>query len=145
MTQSSHKRKKTSTRDDYAVRATQTDPPPRFIEGQDSPEVLVRTISCFPAHHPLWLQASYWYDMNSVFARVCESAAGDHHHESRLFNANAVIPRVSLTHEAAYLEKMVRTLFNLTVPQLEFDQGKSSIRKVQNTVGLKTVSVAVIR
>ena len=83
--------------------------------------------------------------MNSVFACVGKFAARDHHHQSRLIYANAVVLRIRLAHKIANLEKMACALFDLTVPQLEFNQGKASIWEMQNTVGLKSVSVAVIR
>ena len=83
--------------------------------------------------------------MNSVLARVGEPAAGDHHHESRLVNANAVVPFIRLAHKVAYLEKVACTFFDLTVSQLEFNQGKASVREVQDAVGLKTVPVSIIR
>ena len=81
--------------------------------------------------------------MNSVLARIGEPTAGDHHHESRLVNANTVVPCIRFAHKVAYLGKVACTLFDLTVSQLEFNQGKASVRKVQDVVGLKTVPVSI--
>ena len=105
----------------------------------------MRVAIAFAAGTMSRLKTSDRYDMNSVFARVGKFAARDHHHQSRLIYANAVVFRVRLAHKIANLEKMACALFDLTVPQLEFNQGKASIWEMQNTVGLKSVSVAVIR
>ncbi len=83
--------------------------------------------------------------MNPVTAREGEFAACNHHHQSWLVYVNAVVLRVRFAHEVAYLDEMARSLFDLAVPQLEFNQGKATVREMQDAVGLKAISVTVIR
>jgi len=105
----------------------------------------VRVRVTFAAGTMSRLKASDRHDMNSVFTRVGKFAARDHHHQSRLIYANAVVLRIRLAHKVSNLEKMACSLFDLAVPQLEFNQGKASIREMQDAIGLKTVSVTIIR
>ena len=83
--------------------------------------------------------------MHAVFARVGDTSAGDNHHQRRLFNANARLACVCLTYEFAYLNEVCGTFLYLPVPQLELNQGKTSVGKMQYAVRLQTVAIAVVR
>ena len=68
-----------------------------------------------------------------------ESTACHNHHHGRLVYANAGVLCVRLAHEVAYLDEMACPLFDLAVPQLKLNQGKATVREMQDAVGLKTV------